>query len=148
MSIVLSENILSFSFILFSVIGLYFAFYSPIVINYFVTYSWQFYGLLIFEIVMTSNGIATPLVYAWHSETFKQKMLEMYGLRKLQTSKVTRTPMSTISSCSRSFNDNRSTQQTHSSQYKCASWIVMLVYYWNNFIFNIRNAYFSVSMIL
>ena len=91
---------------LLSVIGLYFAFYLPIFVNYYVKYSWQFYGLLIFEILMTSNGIATPLVYAWHSETFKQKMLEMYGLRTPQT----------ISSSSRNSNEQGSSQLTYYGQ--------------------------------
>ena len=68
-------------------------------INFFVKYSWQFYGTFLFENIIASNGIFTPLVYAWHSETFKQKMLEMYGLRTPQKNKDTRTQMSsTISS--------------------------------------------------
>ena len=76
------------------VIGLYYVFYLPIFINSFVKYSWQFYGLLISEIIVVSDGIVTPLVYAWHSDTFKQKILEMYGLGN----KGAKTHMKTISS--------------------------------------------------
>ena len=83
--------------IFFSVIGLYYALYIPIMINFFVKYSWQFYGQLIFEIIIASNGIFTPLVYVWHSQTFKLKMLEMYEFRKLQTDNSTRTQIGTIS---------------------------------------------------
>ena len=76
------------------VIGLYYVFYLPVVINSYVEYSWKFYGLLISEIIVVCDGIVTPLVYTWHSDTFKQKILEMYGLRK----KDTKTHRSTISS--------------------------------------------------
>ena len=73
------------------------SFYMPIIINYYVKYSWQFYGLLIFEVVVFCNGIASPLIYAWHSEAFKQKILEMYGLRSPQTNDETTTHVNTIS---------------------------------------------------
>ena len=51
-----------------------------------------------FEIIIVSNGIATPLVYAWHSETFKNKMLKMYGLRTDNTIKRPGADVTTISS--------------------------------------------------
>ena len=73
-------------------------------INFFVKYSWQFYGTFLFENIIASNGIFTPLVYAWHSETFKQKMLEMYGLRAPQTKKDTRSQMSSTISSSKFVN--------------------------------------------
>ena len=81
-------------YLILLVIGLYYIFYLPLIINSYVKYSWKFYGLLICEILVNCGGIGTPLVYVWHSDTFKQKILEMYGLRKRDT----KTRRSTISS--------------------------------------------------
>lgn len=66
----------------FVVLGVYYMLYLPAVIDNFLRYKKQFYVQSINSLLLSCNGIATPLIYAWQSQTFRQRVLEMYGIRQ------------------------------------------------------------------
>ena len=69
---------LNLQFCLLSVVGLYYLLYLPKLMDYYVDYSWKFYGFFTFEILLIYHGILSPLVYIWHNHTFRQRLLIMY----------------------------------------------------------------------
>ena len=83
---------------LISVVGLHYLLYLPVVLNTYFTFSWKFYGIHIFVLLLASNGVASPLVYIWQNYTFRRQMALMFGLKN-----VTRTRRKHISLLQRNF---------------------------------------------
>ena len=54
---------------------------SPI-IESFLSHSWHFYVRSVNTIVLACNGITSPLIYVWQSQTFRRHIFIMYGLKK------------------------------------------------------------------
>ena len=91
-------NIIILNFVLsILVLGTYYLFYLPAIIQPFLSHSWQFYVRSIIAVLPACNGIASPLIYVWQSETIRLHICIMYGLKK-QTNARSRSTALSISS--------------------------------------------------
>ena len=79
-----SEFIVNFKYrrVFILVLGIYYLLYMPGIINVFVTYSWKPYSDHVILVLLSCNGIASPLIYVWHSETFRHYMYVTFGIRR------------------------------------------------------------------
>ena len=68
-----------------SVLGVFYLLYLPAVVDSFFTYSTQYYVVNITKVLLAFNGIASPLIYVWQSETFRHNIAVMYGLKAPET---------------------------------------------------------------
>ena len=57
--------------------------YLPVILNNYVEYSWRSYGIHASMVAVACNGIASPLIYVWQSETLRRQICIMYGLKKV-----------------------------------------------------------------
>ena len=71
--------------VLLSVLGVFYLLYLPAVVDTFFTYSTQYYVVNITNVLLAFNGIASPLIYVWQSETFRHYIGVMYGLKAPET---------------------------------------------------------------
>ena len=64
-----------------SVVGIYYLLYLPGIVNAFVDFSWKAYVNHVTLVLLSCNGIASPLIYVWRSETFRHYISVMFGFR-------------------------------------------------------------------
>ena len=64
-----------------SVVGIYYLLYLPGIVNAFMEFSWKAYVNHVTLVLLSCNGIASPLIYVWRSETFRHYISVMFGFR-------------------------------------------------------------------